>query len=184
MPDVRHGCAAQCSALTASRHNHSASRAGPSPALSLAVEASQRCPLTSRAPFVVTHSPARFPRLPPMHRRAFSTVDGSPTLARRSHRAIAARASGPRRRVGSPRLRHGRSVRAASRHAARLAMPRLTPPAVSGSTPPHQRIGVPAQGPTRVLRPLRSSSTRPASIRPCLTPACSGLASLVADARR
>ena len=57
-------------------------------------------------------------------------------------------------------------------------------PAASGSVPPHQGTCEAALVQSRVLRRSRSSSTRPASIRSRLTPACSGLATLAADARR
>jgi hypothetical protein len=136
------------------------------------------------ARFVICYSPSQSPRLPRTQPRASGTVDGSPTLARRpptsslpGHPVLVVR-------IGSPRLGHGLSVRATSRVAERLAMPSFGPLPASGSSPSHQRTGHAAHGPSRALRPPRSSSTRPASIRPCLTPACSGLATLAADTRR
>jgi hypothetical protein len=183
MPDVRHGCAAQSSALNDSRHCQSSSRAGTSQAHRLNVLGSRRSPLPSRARLVVGHSPARFPRLPRTERRASNTVDASPTLARRppapsppGHPVLfVVAALNLRRRIGR---------RATLRVAESLAMPSFVPLTASGSAPPHQRTGLTDRGPSCALRSPRSSSPRPASIRPCLTPACSGLAALATDARR
>jgi hypothetical protein len=63
-------------------------------------------------------------------------------------------------------------------------MPSFTVPTASGSIPAHQRTGEAALALSYVLRRPRSSSTRPEPTRSRLTPACSGLAALAADARR
>jgi hypothetical protein len=81
---VRHGCAAQASALTAHRLHLSFSPAGTSSALSLTVRGSPLGPLASRAPFVFGHSLPQAPRLSRKRACAFPAVDGSPTLARRT----------------------------------------------------------------------------------------------------
>jgi len=65
-----------------------------------------------------------------------------------------------------------------------LAMPSFTVFTASVSIPAHQRTCEAALGLSYALRRPRSSSTRPAITRSRLTPACSGLASLAADARR
>ena len=65
-----------------------------------------------------------------------------------------------------------------------LAMPSFTVPTASGSIQAHQRTGETALGPSYVLRRPQFSSTRPEITRSRLTPACSGLAALAADARR
>jgi hypothetical protein len=57
-------------------------------------------------------------------------------------------------------------------------------PTASGSISARRRTGKAALAESRVLRRPRSSSTRPEITRSRLTPACSGLASLAADARR
>ena len=63
-------------------------------------------------------------------------------------------------------------------------MPNFTVPTASGSIPAHQRTCEAALGLSHALRRPRSSSIRPAITRSRLTPACSGLAALAADAER
>ena len=63
-PDVRRGCAAQSSALTVHCLQQSPSRPARPPAHRLNSDGSQRCPLTSRAPFGVRRSPRSCPVFP------------------------------------------------------------------------------------------------------------------------
>jgi hypothetical protein len=65
-----------------------------------------------------------------------------------------------------------------------LAMPSFVAPAHSASVSPDQCTCETTPGLSNVLRRSRPSASRPVSIRSHLTPACSGLASLAADARR
>ena len=65
-----------------------------------------------------------------------------------------------------------------------LATPGFLVPMASGFTQAHQHTGETALGLSYVLRRPRSSPTRPGITRSRLTPACSGLATLAADARR
>ena len=174
---VRHGCAAQSSVLTDPRYCHSSSRAGTSSAHRLNVDDSRRSPLTSpRGSSSVIHRRCR--HVFPEHNDANPTplTARPPWLAvppRHRHQAI--------RFSASPRpahIRHGCGPRATSSFAERPAAPRSAPSSTSGSAPSLPRTGQPVHSASHVLRPSRSSSTRPASIRPCLTPACSGLARL------
>jgi len=128
--------------------------AGTGPASSAASPASYPTPLTARPPWLA------------------------------GPRAVATTVSVPLRRFGSPGLPFSLSAPATSRNAQSAAMPRFSVSAPSGSAAPVQRSREDAPGLPRVLLRPRSSSTRPASIRPCLTPAFSGLATLATDAAR
>ena len=162
---VRRGCAAQSSALTGHCLQQS-SREPTRPRLNVA--GSQRCPLTSRAPFVVRQAPRRS-RVFRRRIHPHPTPSTARPLRLAVPRAVADRASRSRRRVGSPRLRHNPRMRTASKHTERLAMPSFAPRAISGSAPPCRRTCEAASGLSLVLRWPRASSTRPASIRPRLT---------------
>ena len=179
-PDVRRGCAAQSSALTVHCLQQASSRTDTQ---HLNVAGSQRYPLTSRAPVVVRKAPASFRPLPQTHQRASNTVDGSPTLARRPPRSrghgIPFSSWCP---VPSPQAQpthaHGIETHRAARNA-QLHTTGGVRPSITSSAHLRDRPGL-----SLALRRPRASSTRPASIRPRLTPACSGLAALATDARR
>ena len=141
-PTVRRGCAAQSSALTGHCLQQS-SREPTRPRLNVA--GSQRCPLTSRAPFVVRQAPRRS-RVFRRRIHPHPTPSTARPLRLAVPRAVADRASRSRRRVRSPRLRHNPRVRTASRHTERFAMPSFTPRAVSSSAPPRHHIHDAAPG--------------------------------------
>ena len=163
MPDVRHGCAAQSSALTRSRHRRSFSRASTARAPRLYFHGARhsRSHLARRSnrssACVVT--PSSFKPTACFHHRCRLAHFGSP-----APRAVATIASGSPGRCGSTYLTHcfdprAQSIlvlnrsscsivpRAPSKRVPTLAMPSFTPLATSGSTAPHQRTGRAAHGP-------------------------------------
>ncbi len=179
MPDVRRACAAPVlgtGSTSPPPHIRAAGRSSPR-ALSPASVSPLRHPLPPGAHRLMA---LRSPRLA-AHRRglmigtaagAFLTVHGSSRVS--ALRVL--RLFGLRRSESSL----GRALGCDDG----LAMPSFTGPTASGSIPAPQRTCEAALVQSHVLRLPRSSSTRPAITRSRLTPACSGLATLAADARR
>jgi len=179
MPDVRRACAAPVLGIGSTSpplNIRAAGRSSPR-ALSLASGSPLRHSLAPGAHRVMA---LRSPQLA-AHRHALiaGTADGASLTAHGSSRAFA---------LPVFRLFVSRRSESAFGKAVRidesLAMPSFTVPTASGSVPAPQLTGEAALGLSHVLRRSRSSSGRPAITRSRLTPACSGLAALAADARR
>jgi hypothetical protein len=179
MPDVRRACAAPVlgtGSTSLPPNIRAAGRSHPR-ALRLASGSPLRRPPAPGAHRVLDH---RSPHLA-AHRHGLitGTADGASLTVHGSSRAFAL-----------PVLRLFGSRRSESAFAKVLGiadglkMPSFTGPTASGSIPAHQRTCEAALGQSHVLRRQRSSSTRPELTRSRLTPACSGLAALAADARR
>ena len=167
MPDVRHGCAAQSSALRASRPHHSSSRAGTSPVHRLNVSDSRRCPLTSpRGSSSVTRRRNRYVFPEHNHAHPAPLTARPPWLAvppRRRYQAIRFSSS---YRVASPRARPQRSCYIESRRKARNAQLRTTAgirliPVSSAYRPGRPRTSPHASAAPVLINPPRFHSAVP-----------------------
>jgi hypothetical protein len=178
MPDVRCACAAQSSARAALRlHRTFVQPAVPPRGRSASRRAAHIAIRSHRR--ASGNGPSQSSRLSPTARLITGTADGTSFTLHGSSRAFALPVLwlfGYRRSGTAFGKRPGID--------GSLAMPSFAVSTASGSIPAHQPTGETALGLSLVLRRPRSSSTRPELTRARLTPACSGLAALAADARR